>query len=245
MTNDLIINGFGSSNGGDCQNVTINGKGTIKNNISADKIEVNGQGTFQGIVNAQKLEINGSALLERIIHSEKLSVDGHATFKDNINTRKLRISGFASIKGNVSGETITIEGKTTIDGDCSAENFKVLGPIKITGTLNAEEITIEPKWKCDINEIGCRKLHVQYEKDPFWNVIESLITTTLTVGVIEGDDIHLENTKAKIVRGKNISIGKNCKIDLIEYTDTFKRSDDATVRQINQLMGGNNGNYIR
>lgn len=242
MTNDLIINGFGTSNGGECHIVTINGKGTIKGNISAEQIEINGQGTFQGIINSKKLEINGSATLEQLTHTDKLSIDGHATFKDNINTKKLRIAGFASINGNVSADTISIEGKTTIKGNCDTEKFSVQGPIKITGTLNAEEITIEPKWKCEINEIGCRQLNVRYEKDPFWNVIESFINTTLTIGTIEGDDIHLENTKAKIVRGKNISIGKNCQIDLVEYTETFKRSDGA---QINQLIGGNNGKYIR
>lgn len=245
MAKDLIINGIGSSDGGECHIVTINGKGTIHNDISAEQIEVNGQGTFHGIVNTKKLEINGSATLDRIIHSEKLSIDGHATFKDNINTTKLRVAGFATIKGNVCGEDISIEGKTTIEGNCDSEQFKVLGPIKITGTLNAEDIAIEPKWKCEINEIGCRSITVKYEKDPFWNVIESLITTTLTVNTIEGDNIHLENTRAKIVRGKNIYIGKNCHIDLVEYTDTLNRSDDASVHTINQLIGGNNGNYIR
>lgn len=245
MTTDLIINGFGSSNGGDCHNVTINGKGTITSEISAEQIEVNGQGTFKGIVNTKKLEINGSATFDRITHTDTLTIDGHATFKDNINTTKLRVSGFASTKGNVNSDEISIEGKTTINGNCNTENFKVLGPIKITGTLNAEEITIEPKWKCDIHEIECRSLNVRYEGDPFWKVIESFIATTLTVGTIEGDDIHLENTKAKIVRGKNITIGKNCHIDLVEYTDTFHRSNDSTVHQINQLIGGYHGKYIR
>lgn len=245
MTNDLIINGFGSSNGGECHIVTINGKGTIKGNITAEQIEVNGQRTFHGVVNSKKLSVNGSATFERITHTNKLSIEGHATFKDNINSIKLHVAGYASIKGNVIAEEISIEGKTTIDGNCEAENFKVLGPIKIKGTLNAEVIIIEPKWKCEINEIGCRSLQVKYANDSLWNVIDSLVTTNLTVGTIEGDDIYLENTKAKIVRGKNISIGKNCHIDLVEYTETFKRSDDATVHSINQLIGGNNGSYIR
>lgn len=241
MTNDLIINGFGSSNGGECHFVTINGKGTIKGDISATKIEVNGQASFQGVIHTKKLEINGSATLENTIYADKLSIDGHATCKSNITSNKLRVAGFASIKGNVKSEDISIEGKTTIDGNCDAEYFKVLGPIKITGTLNAEEIKIEPKWKCEINEIGCKNIKVKYEKDPFWNVLESLVTTTLTVGTIEGDNIHLENTTAKVVRGKNITIGKNCNIQLVEYTDTFSRSDNATVHTINQLIGGTYG----
>lgn len=34
---------------------------------------------------------------------------------------------------------------------------------------------------------------------------------------IEGDDIHLELTRARVVRGNNVSIGSGCDIDLVEY----------------------------
>lgn len=47
--------------------------------------------------------------------------------------------------------------------------------------------------------------------------------------IIKGDDIFLEYTKAKVVRGNNIIIGSNCEIDLIEYKNNFEQLDDAKI----------------
>ena len=51
-----------------------------------------------------------------------------------------------------------------------------------------------------------------------------------TVDIIEGDDIYLENTIAKVVRGNNITIGSGCaKIDLVEYKDNLKQNEESEV----------------
>jgi hypothetical protein len=51
----------------------------------------------------------------------------------------------------------------------------------------------------------------------------------LTVRIIEGDDIYLENTHAKVVRGNNIEIGPGCEIKLVEYKYSFKKDEMAEV----------------
>ncbi len=51
----------------------------------------------------------------------------------------------------------------------------------------------------------------------------------LTVDVIEGDDVYLENTMAKIVRGNNVTIGSGCKIELVEYKGSFKQDGGAEI----------------
>ena len=49
--------------------------------------------------------------------------------------------------------------------------------------------------------------------------------------LIEGDEIYLENTRADVVRGKQIEIGPNCKIKLIEYSESLKVHDDSDVEK--------------
>ena len=53
----------------------------------------------------------------------------------------------------------------------------------------------------------------------FKKVIDKMFNSKgeLTTELIEGDEIYLENTNAKIVRGNNITIGEGCNIGLIEY----------------------------
>ena len=48
---------------------------------------------------------------------------------------------------------------------------------------------------------------------------------------IEGDDIYLEETKAKAVRGNNIVIGEGCEIGLVEYKSKFEQTGNAKVKE--------------
>ena len=53
----------------------------------------------------------------------------------------------------------------------------------------------------------------------------------LTTSVIEGDDIYLEATTAKIVRGNNVTIGSDCNIELVEYRNTITVAPDSKVNE--------------
>ena len=48
--------------------------------------------------------------------------------------------------------------------------------------------------------------------------------------LIEGDNIHLENTICDIVRGDNITIGKGCTIGTIEYSNKLIIDKENIVR---------------
>jgi hypothetical protein len=47
---------------------------------------------------------------------------------------------------------------------------------------------------------------------------------------IEGDEIFLENTHARIVRGKKITIGEGCEIEMVEYSESLEVSPKARVK---------------
>ena len=42
-------------------------------------------------------------------------------------------------------------------------------------------------------------------------------------------EVYLEYTKAKVVRGNMVTIGKGCEIELVEYHDRFEKSDKSSV----------------
>jgi hypothetical protein len=59
----------------------------------------------------------------------------------------------------------------------------------------------------------------------------------LDTETIEGDDIYLEYTRVKVVRGSNVKIGKGCEIELVEYENNFQQDREAKVndsKKINQ-----------
>ena len=57
----------------------------------------------------------------------------------------------------------------------------------------------------------------------------------LTAEIIEGDDIYLECTRAKVVRGGKVVIGYGCEIELVEYRTDFERANDAKVAKNQKL----------
>lgn len=53
--------------------------------------------------------------------------------------------------------------------------------------------------------------------------------------VIEADEISLENTEVKTVRGKRIIIGKNCAVDYIEYSESLDVDGGSTVKSSTKI----------
>ena len=47
---------------------------------------------------------------------------------------------------------------------------------------------------------------------------------------IEGDEIFLENTRARMVRGKKVTIGEGCEIEIVEYKDSLEVTEGANVK---------------
>ena len=54
---------------------------------------------------------------------------------------------------------------------------------------------------------------------------------TLTANAIEANSVSLESTRAKVVRGAEVSIGSGCEIDRVEYSVSLNVAEDAIVRE--------------
>jgi cytoskeletal protein CcmA (bactofilin family) len=232
---NLMINGLGSSNGGHFDSVTINGKGTVHGDIKCNSFSCNGAGTVNGDVKAEKVKINGNTKINGKIHASTVSVDGRGSFKNDVFSEKMSISGSVSIDGNVKGEELKIQGRIGVNGNCEVEFFKSEGQFSVDGLLSAEQIEIHTYGECKAKEIGGQTIKVKQKTNFFLDILKTVKSVKLGADVIEGDDISLENTKAKVVRGNHIIIGENCEIDLVEYKDTFKIIGNGRVNKSVQL----------
>jgi cytoskeletal protein CcmA (bactofilin family) len=213
---DLKINGSGSAAGGRYTSVFIKGNGRIEGDLDCVYLEINGQCNMNGNVKAGSVKVHGIS-----------------SIKGNLETEKAKIHGTTDIEGNLSVEKAETYGSISVDGDCNAEVFKIEGTFEIEGLLNAGELELSLYGPSSAREIGGEKITVKRKgKYDLWG-IKSLImpgvNKELTVDIIEGDDIYLENTIAKVVRGNNITIGSGCKIDLVEYKDNFKQNEESDV----------------
>lgn len=228
---NLTINGYGAANGGSFQRVRINGKGTINDQIDCVEFDCNGSGTVKGNIKADKAKIKGRAKMEGKLEADVLTVDGTAKMTDDVVTKKLEISGHAAIGGRVKAEEVRVKGILKVAKDCETEIFKAESQFIIGGLLNAEHIEIQIYGECTAKEIGCQTIKVKQKSSFIGSLLKPFAKTQLEADCIEGENIELENTIAKIVRGNDVRIGPNCQIDVVEYSGEFIQDKKSIVRE--------------
>ncbi|WP_010677499.1 polymer-forming cytoskeletal protein [Bacillus timonensis] len=233
---NLHINGMGSSGGGSFNKVLINGKGNVQGDIECNDFTINGTGTVTGNIKGNEGKINGSGNIEGSIEFDRFTIEGTGGIDGDAKVNKMKISGKGKIGGSLKGEEIRIKGRATIENDCEAEEFKGEGGFVIGGLLNADVIDISIAGECRAEEIGGHTIKVKKGIFSFLNhIFKSVYPVSLKTEIIEADDIDIEFTNAKMVRGNNVNIGPNCEIDVVEYKETFSQDPSATIKETRKI----------
>ncbi len=232
---DLKINGSGTASGGAYNLVRINGSGKIMGDIECCDLIINGSGEINGKISSEGVKVNGSGRLTGDVKSGEVKVSGSAGFGSGISCETFKVLGSADIKGSVEAHIVDIDGSMKAEGNCSAEGFSSNGAFDIGGLLNAENIDIRLYWhKSRAKEIGGKKISAALGKTGL-GVIKAIFPSInfpqLEADLIEGDDINLENTTAKAVRGNNVVIGSGCDIGLVEYKGSYRKNMGARVAE--------------
>ncbi|MCM3694367.1 polymer-forming cytoskeletal protein [Neobacillus niacini] len=231
---DLLINGFGSSNGGSFHAVTINGKGTVIGDVECSELDCNGSGSITGDVVVNQARINGHGKINGNMECQVLSVEGAAGVTGNLRVEMLKVSGKAKVGGKIKGDEIKIKGRLTVGEDCEAESFRAESQFSIGGLLNADLIDITLFADCDAKEIGGQTILIK-QKNSLLGIFKSFVRTQLKTECIEGDKIEIENTKAGMVRGNQVVIGANCEIEVVEYSGEFTMDKNSIVKDIRKI----------
>lgn len=235
--NDLRINGNGSTSGGKYNDVVINGMGKVNGDLECSSFRCNGESKISGSVKTTSAKIHGSTSIKGNLKSDEIKISGYTGIGGSVDSKSVLVAGQADIGGSLSTDDIEIKGAVKAKGDCSAENFVSHGAFTIDGLLNAGQIEIKLYGPCKAKEIGGETITVKKGnafilKDLVKSIFSTFdIANNLTADVIEGDDVTLEYTNAKIVRGNNVSVGEGCQIDLVEYRKSFNKSDSSKVKE--------------
>ena len=239
LRKDLKYTGRMTSPGGVYKRVHFQGDMTIDGDLDCLEIKVNGVLNETGSLKSNSGEINGSATIKGNMESDDINVNGELKVDGNMSVDKVKSNGRLIIKGNVSSEELDINGEFKVNGKCEAETFNLKGAFNVNETLNAGDVNVKLYGPSESKEIGGSKIDVQ--KGGGDNKIMQFLAAIfnplnfykahLNVDTIEGDDIYLEHTTAKVMRGDTVDIGDGCEIDLVEYRTDFKKTSGASVLQ--------------
>lgn len=216
---DLKIYGQGSSAGGKFKDVIIKGAGQIGGDVECVNYKIYGNGELEGNLNADIVKIKGQS-----------------EFGADLTTRTIKVQGELQIQGDLYADESVVTGNLKSEGDLNAELCKIEGGFDIKGLLNADVLNVNMHWPCKVGEIGGTEIKIKNEDKLNFLGIKNLIKSNsdsglLTVNTVEADEIYLESTHAKVVRGNNITIGPECKIDLVEYKESYKSDENSSVKK--------------
>lgn len=234
---DLKINGEGDASGGAYEGIKINGTGRISGDVDCEYFKCNGDAKIIGNVVTQSAKVNGSAKITGSLKTGEFKITGFSKVGGDVEAKETKVNGQAEFEKNFKTEYVSINGEIKINNDCNAEKFNANGAFNIGGMLNAGQIEIKLYGACHAKEIGCEKIEVRRGnafkiRDIITSVFPSFESkTSLITDTIEGDEIYLENTRAKIVRGNNVDIGPGCEIELVEYKNIYRKIDGAKVKE--------------
>jgi len=183
------------------------------------------------------MRTSGSAKVTGDVEAGEFHTSGSGKVAGRVQAERVRISGSQSIGGDLKGKEVRVSGACSVGGDVEAEFFKASGSFEIAGLLNAEQVEIHLAGRSRVREIGGTRVTVRIGGSGRTVLGIPLLLRLgrwtghgdLEVETIEADEIELEATKARVVRGQRVRIGPGCEIETVEYGESLEVEESAFV----------------
>jgi len=228
---NLEISGSGTGSGGVYDSVAISGSGKITGDVEARQITISGTGEVQGSVNARSFSGSGSFSIRGNLEAGAADCSGSGEIAGSVTADSFRTSGTAKVAGKVKAGEVELSGSSEFNCDLEAERFRSRGSFAIGGLLSADEVEIVLGGHSRAREIGGEQITVVRAAEnrvPLWWRWATK-RAMLEAEVIEGDGLYLEGTRATMVRGRQVTIGRGCHIQSVEYSECLRIDPEASV----------------
>ena len=223
---DMHISGAGRSAPGKYENICVSGSGKLCGHIHCTGLRT------AGACSGESLDCTGT-----------VKSAGSCSFSGDVSVSKLSCCGSFSCGGSIRCDSLSIYGSVRIKEDVTAEAATVHGAIHCNGLLNAETIHIKNDGGSHIGSIGGSTVTIHPEhseriflKFPLLSKLLKKKWQTIRIeNAIEADTIELINVIAPRVSGRVVTIGEDCRIDLVQYSEQIEISPKAKVGRTEKL----------
>lgn len=240
--------------------MNIAGSGIIPAGEFNEKITVSGSARFSGSVRCPALSIAGSASgagnidctgvvrtagsvhLNGAITAQELHISGAFRLDDACVLQQLKSAGAVHFRKTLKATQAYAEGNLRVQEGIEAEELTLRkGVLQCGGLLNAEHIRLElVRGPSSVESIGCGSICVQNVGERKLGRLLSLFSHRSAGWLevtesIEGEEIRLEATRAPLVVGDRVTIGRDCVIGLVQYRETVEIHPEAKVERTEKL----------
>ena len=248
---DLKASGSAKLNGGTYRNVNVSGSAHINGDIACEEFATSGSVKVAGGVKGDRFKTSGSARIEGNVSVGEFRSSGSTSVRGNLDAgalhtsgsvktegdvtvkNELKISGSGAFGGAIRAGTVRSTGSLKAGGGIECEALSLAGAFDVDGLINAGTTDIDLSGQSRIDEIGGERITVRRR-----GILSALgiqlpfgLSGFLTANSIEATCVFLEFTRAKVVRGAEVTIGSGCEVDRVEYSVSLNMAEDAVVRE--------------
>ena len=233
------IRGAGEISGGRYRRLSIFGAGEVLGDIEAERLRVIGSGEIHGRADVTRLTVLGSGEIAADLVAGAVHATGSFEVGGELRAETLTVRGACDIDGRILADAVSMFGALECKDRIETATFRSRGAIDVDGLLSGDTVEIHLGGNVSrVGEIGGERIEVWRgafgKTNPVLQGLSSLLTWgsrrgRLEADGIEADEIHLENTRAKVVRGRNVTVGVGCRIDEVEYAEGLTVHPSAHV----------------
>ncbi|WP_232686181.1 hypothetical protein [Halobacterium zhouii] len=243
------INGTGKVGGhADVGELDVDGTVKIEGNVRAETVEVDGTGKFGGDVAADELGGDGTVKIGGDASVDHLRADGTTKVGGNLDGHHVESDGTMKVGGSLVASDARFDGTGKVRGLTDVTELGVDGTGKF-GDVNAETLTAKGSLRAeDVNarvfdlaldgdseadSVRGTQIHVR-RRESDSSLGSKLLNRgdpVFEVGVVEGETVELDATRAETVVGDGVTLGPDVNAETV-YTDDLDAHDDATVGDV-------------
>jgi len=244
VDNDLRFVGESTHPGGHFRDIAVMGRVQVDGDVACRSFSCVGKALVRGALQSRSTSIMGETRVVGAMDAGECNLMGRMTCEATLRVRKLNCMGQLRVQGQLDAEKVKLFGELTVQGDCNVDQFSSRGAFAIEGLLSVDNLDVQPYGPCKAGEIGGARLEVRRRggflgKIPLADWARKHLFggtgSSLEAQAIEGDDVRLEDTTARIVRGARVHIGRGCRIDVVEYREQYSCAPDSVVGEAKQV----------
>ncbi|MCS6937000.1 MAG: polymer-forming cytoskeletal protein [Candidatus Bipolaricaulota bacterium] len=228
----IKISGSGRIEGAvEAETVTISGAGAIEGDLKAKNVKISGSGKVAGSADVGEMRISGSGKILGDVRGDSLHASGSCHVQGSVRVGELSTSGSVQVGQDVHAQSARFLGFAHVGGQVEVERFYASGAFHVEKLLSADVVEIRLWGRCSAGEIGGGKIDIRKGEARWWFLRWFRGSEHLETDSIEADEIYLEATTAKTVRGKRVTIGPECRIERVEYSESLQINPKSAVKE--------------
>ncbi len=227
----LKLSGKSEFAGGVYDEVAVSGSSRTGGDLEAAAVSIAGSCMMEGAVKAGTFAASGAFEVGRDLVAQTLCGSGTGGIGGDLLADTLKFSGRLIAGGTLKAREAAISGFAECGGNLEADQLQLSGAFNVGGSVSGQRIQIALAGRSRASEIVAPEIVVRRASwrwrmlDFAWPRAHAL----LAAETVEGESVHLEATRAGTVRGRQVTIGPGCRIEVVEYSESLHIDPQADV----------------